>query len=47
MKESFMKAIEILRTTHGEKITPKYWYFFKEHKLGRRKKESDGGSKLF
>ena len=21
--------------------------FFKEHKLGRRKKESDGGSKLF
>ena len=30
-----MKAIEILRTTHGEKIAPKYWYFFKEHKLGR------------
>lgn len=47
MKESFMKAIEILRTTHGEKITPKYWYFFKEHKLGRKKTESDGGSKLF
>lgn len=48
MKEAFMKAIEILRTAHGEKITPKYWYFFKEHKLGRVKERGkDGGAKLF
>ena len=48
MKESFMKAIEILRTTHGEKITPKYWHFFKEHKLGRvKEKFHDSSPKLF
>ena len=48
MKEAFMKAIEVLRTTHGENISPKYWYFFKEHKLGRIKEKKDGGSpKLF
>ena len=48
MKESFMKAIEILRTTHGEKITPKYWHFFKEHKLGRvKEKKEDSSPKLF
>ena len=48
MKESFMKAIDILRTTHGEKITPKYWHFFKEHKLGRVKEKSeDSSTKLF
>lgn len=48
MKEAFMKAIEVLRTTHGENISPKYWYFFKEHKLGRIKGKKDGGSpKLF
>ena len=48
MKEAFMKAIEILRTTHGEKITPKYWNFFKEHKLGRiKEKKEDSSQKLF
>lgn len=48
MKEAFMKAIEILRTTHGEKITKKYWHFFKEHKLGRIKEKSkDSSPKLF
>lgn len=48
MKEAFMKAIEILRTTHGEKITPKYWHFFKEHKLGRvKEKKEDSSPKLF
>ena len=48
MKEAFMKAIEILRTTHGEKITPKYWHFFKEHKLGRiKEKKEDSSQKLF
>lgn len=41
-KESFMKAIEVLRTAHGEKITPKYWHFFKEHKLGRIKSNDEG-----
>lgn len=44
MKESFMKAIEILRTTHGENISPKYWYFFKEHKLGRIKEKEENSS---
>lgn len=48
MKGTFMKAIEVLRTSHGEKITPKYWYFFKEHKLGRvKEKEQDSSPKLF
>lgn len=48
MKEAFMKAIEVLRTAHGEKITPKYWHFFKEHKLGRVKEKAQGSSpKLF
>lgn len=48
MKSAFMKAIEILRTTHGEKITPKYWHFFKEHKLGRiKEKKEDSSPKLF
>lgn len=42
MKEAFLKAIEILRTTHGEKITPKYWHFFKEHKLGKIKTKNEG-----
>lgn len=44
MKEAFMKAIEVLRTAHGEKITPKYWHFFKEHKLGRIKERGNGSS---
>lgn len=48
MKGAFMKAIEILRTAHGENISPKYWHFFKEHKLGRIKEKKDGGApKLF
>ena len=47
MKAAFMKAIEILRTTHGEKITPKYWHFFKEHKLGKvKEKPQDSSPKL-
>ena len=48
MKEAFMKAIDVLRTSHGEKITPKYWHFFKEHKLGRVKENAQCSSpKLF
>lgn len=46
MKESFMKAVDILRTAHGEKISPKYWHFFKEHKLGRLKAD-DGQKKIW
>jgi len=46
MKESFMKAVDILRTAHGEKISPKYWHFFKEHKLGRLKSD-DGQKKIW
>lgn len=48
MKGAFMRAIEVLRTAHGEKITPKYWHFFKEHKLGRvKEKPQDSSPKLF
>lgn len=46
-KEAFMKAIDILRTQHGDSISPKYWFFFKEKKLGRVKKEKDITPKLF
>ena len=37
IKGAFMKAIEVLRTNHGEKISAQYWHFFKEHKLGKIK----------
>ena len=47
MKGAFMKAIEILRTKHGANISPKYWHFFKEHKLGRVKEAQDSSPKLF
>jgi superfamily II DNA or RNA helicase len=46
MKEAFMKAIEILRTRHGANISPKYWHFFKEHKLGKVKVKQDEEPKL-
>lgn len=35
MKDSFMRAINVLRTQHGEKISGQYWMFFKQHKLGK------------
>jgi superfamily II DNA or RNA helicase len=47
MKGAFMKAIEVLRTKHGANISPKYWHFFKEHKLGRVKQAQDSSPKLF
>jgi superfamily II DNA or RNA helicase len=47
MKGAFMKAIEVLRTKHGANISPKYWHFFKEHKLGRVKEAQDSSPKLF
>lgn len=37
-KEAFMRAIEVLRTQHGEKLSPKYWYFFKRSILDKVKK---------
>ena len=46
-KEAFMKAIEILRTVHGDSISPQYWHFFSQHKLGKVKKEKDTTPKLF
>lgn len=46
-KGAFMRAIEVLRTAHGESISPKYWHFFKENKLGRKKSVDSGGKKLF
>jgi hypothetical protein len=32
-KKAFMEAIRILRTKHGENISPQYYKFFKEHHL--------------
>lgn len=37
-KEVFARAIEVLRTQHGEKLSPKYWYFFKKNILDKIKK---------
>lgn len=37
-KEVFMKAIEVLNTNHGAKITPQYWYFFSHNILKKKKK---------
>lgn len=45
-KEAFMRAIEVLRTNHGEKISGQYWKFFKEHKLGKQQK-NDGQKKIW
>lgn len=36
-KEVFMKAIEVLNTNHGAKITPQYYYFFKKNILSKKK----------
>jgi superfamily II DNA or RNA helicase len=48
-KESFMRAIDVLRTSHGENISAKYWYFFREKILKNVKIRTDGntGPKLF
>lgn len=48
MKGAFMRAIEVLRTNHGEKISKKYWHYFKENRLGRVKRnDASGGPGLF
>ena len=36
-KEVFMKAIEVLNTNHGAKITPAYYFFFKKNILSKKK----------
>lgn len=47
-KKAFMAAIEVLRTAHGEHISPKYWYKFKEIKLNKVKTDAqDSSPKLF
>lgn len=47
-KEAFMRAIEVLRTTHGESISPKYWYFFRKNILDKVKvKKKDDNPSLF
>lgn len=48
-KEAFMRAIEVLRTKHGENISPKFWYFFTREILSKVKvkKKEDEGPSLF
>ena len=48
-KEAFMRAIEVLRTQHGEKLSPKYWYFFKRSILDKvkKRKKSENSAELF
>ena len=36
-KESFMRAIEVLRTKHGANMSPKYYFFFKKEILSKVK----------
>lgn len=46
-KEYFMRAIEILRKEGGgEKLSPSYWHFFKEHKLGKVRHRDEGAKLL-
>lgn len=48
-KEAFMRAIEVLRTKHGENLSPKYYYFFRKNILDKVKvkKRDDSSPKLF
>lgn len=47
-KESFMRSIEVLRTKHGENISPKYFFFFKKNILSKIKvKKEDDNPSLF
>ena len=36
-----MRAINVLRTQHGEKLSPKYWHFFKKNILDKVKKKKE------
>ena len=43
-KGAFMRAIEVLKTTHGESIDPNYWWAFRRNILSKvkvKKKEDD------
>ena len=44
-----MRSIEVLRTKHGENISPKFWFFFKREILSKVKvkKKEDEGPSLF
>ena len=48
-KEAFMRAIDVLRTQHGEKLSPQYWYFFKRNILDKvkKRKKSEKTADLF
>jgi len=47
-KEAFMRSIEVLRTKHGENISPKFWYFFRTQILSKVKaKKKDESPSLF
>ena len=47
-KEAFMRAIEVLRTKHGESISPKYWWAFRTNILSKVKvKKKDDNPSLF
>jgi superfamily II DNA or RNA helicase len=35
-KSAFLRAIEVLRTNHGAKISPQYWFFFKKNILKQK-----------
>lgn len=48
-KEAFMRAIEVLRTQHGEKLSSKYYYFFRKNILDKvkKRKKSENSAELF
>lgn len=47
-KEAFMRAIEVLRSKHGEKISPKYYFFFRKNILAKvNVSKKDDGPSLF
>lgn len=47
-KEAFMRSIDVLRTKHGENISPKFWYFFRTQILSKVKaKKKDESPSLF
>jgi superfamily II DNA or RNA helicase len=47
-KEAFMRSIEVLRTKHGENISPKYYFFFRKNILDKIKvKKKDESPSLF
>lgn len=47
-KEAFMRAIDVLRTRHGENISPKFWFFFRTQILSKVKAEKkDNSPSLF